>query len=122
MKNSIVHFFIFSCITGTVIYVLQKSGVHLPSYINFYVNDFLIIPIVLAVCLYILRWTKNDKYYTISLFNILYLCLLYSIIFEYILPKNLDRYTADIIDVFLYFLGGLTFYILQKLNIKTNSN
>ncbi|KOY50838.1 hypothetical protein I602_398 [Polaribacter dokdonensis DSW-5] len=44
----------------------------------------------------------------------MYLCSLYSLIFEFILPQQLTRYTADPIDVILYFLGGFTFYLLQN--------
>lgn len=113
-KNGITYFFIFSCITGIAVYVLQKTKVYLPNFINFYVNDFLIIPIVLTICLFVLQKTKDDKNYKISTYLILYLCGLYALIFEYFLPKFHERYTADIYDVLMYFLGGLVFHLLQK--------
>ena len=77
-------------------------------------NDFLIIPIILTISLIILRKTKNSKNYQLHLLLILYLCNMYSIIFEFVLPKYLERYTADWIDVLLYFLSGLVFYKLQQ--------
>lgn len=120
-KNTLTYFFIFSCITGTIIYLLQKTNVYLPNSINFYVNDFLITPIVLTICLYVLQKTKNDNNYKIPLALILYLCGLYAVIFEYFLPKFHDRYTADFYDVLMYFLGGFVFYLLQISKAKENS-
>jgi hypothetical protein len=114
MKKALIYYFIFSLVAGTSIYVLQKLSVSLPSIINNYVNDFLIIPIILTPSLYLLRWTRNNKNYVLPLSIILYLCALYSIFFEWYLPQVLERYTTDIIDVFLYFTGGIVFYALQK--------
>lgn len=115
MKQSILtYYFILSTVVGSLIYSAQKTQVQLPKIVNNYINDFLIIPIVLTVCLYILRYSKHDKMYQIPLLAILYLCVLYSVFFEAILPRFHERYTADSIDVVLYFLSGLMFYFLQK--------
>ncbi|SEE24892.1 hypothetical protein [Polaribacter dokdonensis] len=107
-------FCILSLFIGTVIYCLQYFNVPLPNFLNNYLNDFLIIPIALFICLLFLRWSRNDSSFTLKLPVILYLCSLYSLIFEFILPQQLTRYTADPIDVILYFLGGFTFYLLQN--------
>lgn len=112
--GKILYYFIFSLFLGVTIYILQKSAVNLPLFINNYVNDFLIIPIVLTICLFVLKKTKNNKNYQLPLALILYLCLMYAILFEFIFPKYLERYTADWIDVTLYFLSGFLFYRLQK--------
>ena len=114
MNKKLTYFFIFSLTTGTLIYFLQYFSIPLPRFIRFYVNDFLITPIVLFISLQILKWTRNDKNYKLPLYIILYVCLLYSILFEFVFPKYLARYTKDFIDVFLYFAGGFVFYILQK--------
>lgn len=114
MKKSVTSYFISSVIIGSCIYLSSILGFVLPRIIRFYVNDFLIIPIVLTVLLYVVREAQNNRQKTISLFNILYLCLLYSLLFEFWLPKFHERYTYDIIDVCLYFLSGILFYFLQK--------
>lgn len=114
MKKSVTSYFIGSLIIGTGIYLSSTLGIVLPRVVRFYVNDFLIIPMVLTVLLYIVRKAQNKCQKTISLFNILYLCLLYSVLFEFWLPKFHQRYTYDIIDVCLYFLSGILFYFLQK--------
>lgn len=114
MKKLLLYYFIFSLLTGTIVYFLQYFSVSLPKIIRFYLNDFLVIPIVLYISLHILKWSKNDKKYTLSLPIILYVCFLYSILFEFIFPKYLARYTKDFVDVMLYFSSGFVFYILQK--------
>ncbi|WP_158840908.1 hypothetical protein [Polaribacter sp. L3A8] len=114
MKKTLLYYFIFSLLTGTTVYFLQYFSVPLPRIIRFYLNDFLIVPIILYISLQILKWSKNDVNYTLSLWVILYLCLMYSILFESIFPKYLARYTKDIVDVILYFASGFIFYYLQK--------
>jgi len=114
MKKLLIYYFIFSLIVGTSIYVLQKVSVPLPKIIHNYANDFLIIPIILTPCLYILRRTRNNKNYTLPLSIVLYLCALYSILFEWYFPQILERYTADFIDIALYFSSGFVFFFLQK--------
>lgn len=114
MKKKLSYYFIFSLLTGTTVYILQYFSVPLPRVIRFYLNDFLIVPIVLYICLQILKWSKNNANYTLGLPIILYLCFLYSLLFEYIFPKYLARYTKDIVDVILYFASGFLFYYLQK--------
>lgn len=120
MKKVIYIYFTLSLFIGTGVYFMQKNNYKLPELVQFYVNDFLIIPIVLSVCLFILRWSKNNKNYQISIWIVLYICSFYALLYEYFLPKYNPRYTADIIDVFLYFISGFIFFILQKTtkNIK----
>ncbi len=109
------YFFAFSII-GITIYILQKLEISLPTIINNYVNDFLIVPIVLLLSLFVSRKLRNNNKYKFSVGIILYICILYALIFEYYLPKSNPRYTSDIIDVGLYFLGGFVFWKIQKNN------
>ncbi|AQS93661.1 hypothetical protein BXQ17_06150 [Polaribacter sp. BM10] len=122
MKKLLFYYFIFSLITGTTVYFLQYFSVPLPRIIRYYLNDFLIIPIVLYSCLVVLKWSRNDKNFTLSLAIILYLCTLYSVLFEFVFPKYLARYTKDFIDIILYFISGITFYILQKIQHEFSKN
>ncbi|CAM1335148.1 hypothetical protein [Tenacibaculum aestuariivivum] len=114
MEKILKSYFVFSVILGSSIYIAQKKEVILPEFVSFYINDFLIIPIVLTLSLYVLRWSRGDKNYQIPLWLILYCSGLYAVIFECFLPNVHTRYTADIIDVFLYFISGYLFFILQK--------
>ncbi|MCD8448126.1 hypothetical protein LNI98_00245 [Tenacibaculum dicentrarchi] len=109
---------VFSLFLGTAIYVAQKMSFKLPRIVQFYMNDFLIMPIVLTISLFILRWSKNNENYQIPLWIILYICGFYAFLYEYLLPKFYLRYTADSIDVLLYFISGFIFFILQKIPDK----
>ena len=114
MNKNLTIYCISSILLGITIYLFQYFNVALPKIINNYLNDFLIIPIVLYVSLSFLRWSRNHKNYTLSLSIIIYLCVLYSLLFEFIFPKYLARYTKDYLDVILYFASGFIFYFLQK--------
>ncbi|MCD8440570.1 hypothetical protein [Tenacibaculum finnmarkense] len=118
MKKISYIYAVFSFFLGTAIYVAQKMSFKLPQIVQFYVNDFLIMPMVLTISLVVLRWSKNNKNYQIPLWIILYSCSFYAFLYEYILPKFYQRYTADRIDVLLYFIGGFIFFILQKIGDK----
>ena len=114
MKKALIYYFYLSLVAGTLIYFFSYFNIQLPRIIRHYVNDFLIIPIVLFTCLKVLKWSKNDKNYKLPLAIILYVCLIYSVLFKFIFPKYLARYTKDYIDILLYFASGLVFYYLQK--------
>lgn len=118
MNRFLKIYFISSLFIGLSVYIAQRNKCLLPDVIQFYLNDFLIIPIVLTISLYILRWSKNNKNYHIPLSIVLYSCFMYSFLFECFLPKFHLRYTSDFIDVILYFASGIIFYILQKNNYE----
>jgi len=118
MNKKLTIYCISSFIIGTLIYSFQYFNFQLSQIINNYLNDFFIIPIVLFICLIVLRWTRNDKNFTLSLPIIIYVCFMYSILFEFVFPKYLTRYTSDFIDVTLYFTSGIIFFILQNKQSK----
>lgn len=114
MKKKLTIYFVISLFIGTAIYIAQQYACSLPNWMQFYLNDFLVMPIILTPSLWILRWSRKDRNYTIPLWIIVYICGFYSIFFEYVLPQFHPRYTADSIDVILYFAGGFVFHYLQK--------
>lgn len=107
------------------VYVLISVGVFLlvqsfkffsvpaPKWIFHYLNDFLVIPIVATLGLHLVWVIKKDITLRINWFTVLSLVVLYSLFFEYYLPKTSPRYTSDIYDVVCYGLGGVVFYVLQ---------
>ena len=103
---------------GTAIYFASRYNLQIPKIVKFYVNDFLIMPIVLSISLFVLRWSKNDKNYIIPVWIIFYICVMYAVLYEFFLPKVHPRYTADIIDVVLYFISGFVFYMLQNKTVN----
>ena len=114
MKKRLTYYFCFSIVIGSSIYICDKFDIVLPRIVRFYVNDFLIVPIVLYSSLCVIQKTKGNTNLKLSLLNVLYICTMYAVLFEYWLPKFHPRYTSDIIDVGLYFLSGILFYFLQK--------
>ncbi|MGG8497896.1 hypothetical protein ACQY1Q_15900 [Tenacibaculum sp. TC6] len=108
------YFFGASCLLGSFIYFSPIIGVELPKYVRFYVNDLLIVPIVLTICLFVIRKLKRDSKYQLHFIYVMYVSLGYSVFFEYYLPSFHQRYTYDSIDILLYFVGGILFYYLQK--------
>lgn len=102
-----------------LIYTMQRLNYPLPPIINNYVNDLLCLPLLLATMEFIIKRLKKDKYFKFPIGFVIFLASYYSIYFEYYLPTVNTRYTADWIDVILYFAGGLTFYFGEKNNNKS---
>lgn len=114
-------FFIIS-LAALTIYILQRTNTAIPAWINNYANDFLCLPIVLSLITLLFRRLKRNKTYQIPLGAVFSLAAYYSFYFEYYLPVTTSRYTADPIDVFLYFLSGLIFCLLNKYGNKHADN
>lgn len=102
----------------SVIFLIGKLMAYMdvfqPWWLKNYLDDLLCMPIILGICLKGTQLLKRNKNIRISLFSALSLAAFYSLYFEVILPPLMERYTADIFDVFLYFTGALIFYFLQK--------
>jgi hypothetical protein len=107
-------------LTAAIVYLFKHCRWYLPEMINNYLNDLLVIPIVLACCLICVRYIKKDPKINLSVFNIISIIFLYTTYFEYYLPLYNLRYTADSIDCILYAAGGTFFYFWQKLEAKCN--
>lgn len=113
-------YFPLFCFMALIVFSLQKMSITLPEWINNYLNDFLCMPIVLFIGQFAIRKLKGDKILRLPCPLILTLTLFYSFYFEYYLPRINLRYTADFLDVVLYFSGAVFFYLVEnKLTIKT---
>ncbi|WP_147415810.1 hypothetical protein [Ulvibacterium marinum] len=92
----------------------------LPEWTNNYLNDFLCMPIVLFMGQFAIRKLKGNNTLRLPWPLILTLTLFYSVYFEYYLPRINLRYTADFLDVVLYFSGSAFFYLMEnKLTVQT---
>lgn len=105
--------FFFSVAIFGILQLVLFLAMNLPNWVVFYVNDFLVMPIVLTICLFVVHRVSKDRRIRLSLFTIFSLASLYAIYFELYLPQHNPRYTADILDVVMYFSGGLLFYFSQ---------
>ncbi len=118
-------FFLFAVLIFLGILSLSYLEMNLPVWVISYVNDFLCMPIVLTICLKTVHFIKKDKNIYLDLFTIFSLTTFYAVYFEWYLPRVEPRYTADWIDVVMYFTGALLFYYLQfkkKIDIKKAPN
>ena len=106
--------FYISVLVASALYIANRFEVPLPNWMYFYVNDFLCMPIVLGICLAILRILKKTEALYVPISVVLALTLYFSIYFEWLMPQINTRYTSDIIDVGLYFLGAILFFKFQK--------
>lgn len=100
--------------TALTIYLMQRLSMPLPSLINNYVNDLLCLPLLLGAMTFVIRRLKKDSSFQFSIGFVIFLACYYSLYFEYYLPRVNPRYTADWIDVVLYFSGGILFYFIEK--------
>lgn len=107
-------YFPLFCLTAMTVYGLQKMSISLPEWTNNYLNDFLCMPIVLFIGQFTIRKLKRNNILRLPWPLILTLTLFYSIYFEYYLPGINSRYTADFLDVILYFLGSALFYVMEN--------
>ena len=100
-------------ILALIVYTAQRLGLYIPELVNNYLNDLLCIPIVLKLCLYVVRYVKSDEQVKIPLALQLLITVMFIIYFENVLPKINPRYTSDILDVFAYVAGLFLFMLLE---------
>lgn len=96
------------------IYIMQRYHLPLPTFINNYVNDFLYLPLVLGAIEFLIRRLKKDSSFKLPIVFVIFLACYYSFYFEYYLPQFNSRYTADWIDVILYFSGAFAYFFCGK--------
>ncbi|MFN4762794.1 hypothetical protein ACKGJN_06705 [Gillisia sp. Q332] len=113
-----VNVFFFNAVFIFLSISILAAKVNLPNWITSYVNDFLCMPVVLTVCLKTVQYIKKDNAVLLPLLPILTLTSFYSIFFEWYMPQVETRYTADWVDVIMYFSGALLFYSLQFISTK----
>ncbi|MGB6152945.1 MAG: hypothetical protein WBG48_13265, partial [Pricia sp.] len=111
-----LYFSIFA-IVASAVFVMQKMEVQLHPIISNYLNDFLCMPIVLSIAQYMVRKIKSNDQLQLPLSLILMVSIGYAVYFEYYLPQVHTRYTADPLDVTLYFMGAAFFYLMERYKV-----
>lgn len=112
-------FFVCCVLFACSVYGLIFLETPIPRWVRFYAADFLCMPIVLSFCLLLIRKYKQAPNLKLPLYSILSLTTFYSLYFEVYLPPRNLRYTADPIDVLMYFSGAMLFYLVQKQTTST---
>ena len=82
-------------------------------FVEYYLTDLLFVPAMSLFALILVRAIKRDPQITISALLVFIQVVLISLYFEWYLPSR-TAYTADLIDVVMYLLGGILFLLIQK--------
>lgn len=103
--------FFFMLLVYVGIHIGRMGRYTLPQFVNNYVTDLICMPVILSMCLVGVRIIKKRPSYKLNFIMIYGMTSFYAFYFEYYLPKNSLKYTADIWDVVMYF-SGATFFLL----------
>ena len=99
--------FLVCVMLASVNQILEKGfGIFVPL-VHSYLDDLLCFPIVLTLGLAMYRYFK--PYYLLSGWHMLFTFLLYSIYFEWYLPKVSSSATSDPFDILMYLVGLTVF-------------
>ena len=105
---------------------MGRLGWYTPNdWVNSYLNDFLCMPIILTICLVGVRYLKRIPQFKLSPVMIFGMTAFYAFLFEFVLPNSNRIYTADWVDVIMYFLGAFFYWaywkrVSTKLSAVTN--
>jgi hypothetical protein len=84
------------------------------DFLNYHLNDFLAVPIVLQLVLISFQLLYKNVNIYLGKDKILYTVIYISFFFELLLPYFSERFVGDWLDVIMYCLGGLAFFLFQK--------
>lgn len=96
--------FVCSVLLAAANQVLERQGLYLPL-VHAYLDDLLCFPIVLTVGLAGYRLLHSDDHYTLGLWQVWPVVILYAVLFEWVLPSVSTVYTQDAFDVVAYLTG-----------------
>ena len=107
--------FLSAVALATINQILEKGfGIFIPV-IHSYLDDLLCFPIVLTLGLSVYRSVYPN--YCLNWFHMLSVLIIYSVYFEWILPKQSSNFTADPFDVIMYLIGLAIFsYFINQNN------
>lgn len=102
--------FIFFLILVAVNQALELSGVYIWP-LHTHLDDLLVLPLALTIALGAERLYFKNPYFVLPLHYTLLALLLFSLVFEGLLPLLHSRYTADLWDVLAYAAGAVIFQV-----------
>jgi len=114
MKTLYNGWFITGCITWLIVYSARRLGHPIPG-INGYIDDLIAIPVISNLGLWFQRQSViRNNYYVLAPWQVAFIVLYVTIVFEALLPALSKTYTADWVDIILYIFGGLFFYKMMN--------
>lgn len=98
-------------LAGYIFVRLGRIGWYTPNeWVNNYLTDFLCMPIILTICLVGVRFFKRIPQFHLNQLMIFGMTAFYAFLFEYMLPNSSSLYTADFVDVIMYFAGAIFYW------------
>ena len=114
MKLLFKPYFIVLVILYFTVRLSRAYGIELPLFFKNHFTDLLCMPIVLTICLAFVRLIKKLPTYVLTPFMIISMTVFYAVLFEYLAPLNNPNQIGDCIDVLMYALGGVSFWLIQR--------
>jgi hypothetical protein len=100
--------FILAVVLAAINQWLESRSIFLPL-VHSYMDDFLCFPIVFSVGLTSYRLVLSSEKYVLRPIQIWPVVILYTLVFEFILPRYSDVYTSDWRDGIAYICGTVVF-------------
>jgi hypothetical protein len=114
MKTLLNRWFIAGCLIWIIVQTARKMGHPFP-FVNSYIDDAFAVPVIASLGLWFKRvFIIKNNYYVLAPWHIILIVVYLIVIFEGLLPYLSKNYTADPVDVLLYALGGLFFYMVMN--------
>lgn len=112
LKNK---YYLFALCIYIILAYAKMNGIHFHKLTDSYLADLLCIPLLLYTSLLVHRYIRRDNTINYNKYMIAFVVIYVSIVFEYFLPKYSTKYTADILDVIMYSIGGIFYaYVIPK--------
>jgi hypothetical protein len=110
MKTLRNPWFFTGILAWAIVILFRKLGHPLP-FVNNYLGDLFAIPVIANLGLWFQRvFIIKNNYYVLGVWQVIFVVVYVSFIFEGMLPLVSKTYTADWIDVLLYIVGGIFFF------------
>ncbi|MCA0427598.1 MAG: hypothetical protein LCH37_09195 [Bacteroidetes bacterium] len=97
------------------IFHLASFLLPMPEWASSWVDDFLIVPLVLSLAGWIQSALILRKPFYWKKSAVVGTALFFGIAFELIIPKLNQAFTSDKMDILVYLLGASAFYLIQTL-------
>jgi len=92
----------------TLIYLTHRFLLHSPIP---YFNDVICIPVISGISLICMNYIfKNVR--RLSIYQVAFIVIYISVVFEFVLPQFNKYVTADLVDIFCYQIGGIIYYLI----------
>ena len=116
MKTITHPLFIILASIYAVYYGVKQMDFILPLFISNYLADLLSIFLVNTFTLWCIRKLKNRPNLELPIPLVLMSVVMFSVLFEFILPQKNPIYVQDPWDILCYFISGVAYVLWRKIN------